>query len=53
LLLGIDKSILLIAENLEAAHERHHREALMMLVGLRSVLFRDAPSPFQDMAMAA
>jgi uncharacterized membrane protein YccC len=53
LLLGIDKSILLIAENLEAAHERHHREALMMLVGLRSVLFRDAPPPFQDMAMAA
>jgi len=49
----IDKSILLIAANLESAHERHHREALMMLVGLRSVLFRQALSPFQDMAMAA
>ncbi len=53
LLYCIDKSILLIAEHVETAHDRHHREALMMLVGLRSVLFREAPSPFQDMAMAA
>jgi uncharacterized membrane protein YccC len=53
LLNHIDKSILLIAENLDAAHEQHHREALMLLVGLRSVLFRETPSPFQDMAMAA
>ena len=53
LLTHIDKSILLIAENIEATPERHHREALMLLVGLRSVLFRDNPSPFQDMAMAA
>jgi uncharacterized membrane protein YccC len=50
----IDKSILLVAENLDASHERHHRETLMLLVGLRSVLFRDAPSPFNDnLAMAA
>jgi uncharacterized membrane protein YccC len=53
LLTCIDKSILLIAESLELAHDQHHREALMMLVGLRSVLFRASPSPFQDMAMAA
>jgi hypothetical protein len=43
----------LIAETMAAARERHHREALMLLVGLRSVLFRDSPSPFQDLAMAA
>ncbi len=53
LLNHIDKSILLIAENLDAKPEQHHREALMLLVGLRSVLFRNEPSPFQDMAMAA
>ena len=53
LLTHIDESILLIAENLDAAQQLHHREALMLLVGLRSVLFRDQPSPFQDMAMAA
>jgi uncharacterized membrane protein YccC len=53
LLTHIDKSILLIAENIEATPERHHREVLMLLVGLRSVLFRNHPSPFQDMAMAA
>jgi len=50
----IDKSILLVAGNLDATHERHHREVLMLLVGLRSVLFRDAPSPFGDnLAIAA
>jgi uncharacterized membrane protein YccC len=54
LLENIDRSILRVAENLDATHERHHREALMMLVGLRSVLFRNAPSPFNDdLAMAA
>jgi uncharacterized membrane protein YccC len=53
LLQRIDRGILLIAENLNATPERHHREALMMLVGLRSVLFRDAASPFDDLAMAA
>jgi uncharacterized membrane protein YccC len=53
LLNHIDNAILLIAETMAAAHERHHREALMLLVGLRSVLFRDSPSPFQDLAMAA
>lgn len=53
LLNRIDAGILLVAENLGATHERHHREALMLLVGLRSVLFRDAPSPFEDLAMAA
>ena len=53
LLNNIDESILLIAQSVDTTHERHHREALMMLVGLRSVLFRDAPSPFEDLAMAA
>jgi len=53
LLNRIDSSILLVAESVDATHERHHREALKMLVGLRSVLFRDAPSPFEDLAMAA
>jgi uncharacterized membrane protein YccC len=53
LLYRIDRGILMIAENLNATPERHHREALMMLVGLRSVLFRDAASPFDDLAMAA
>jgi uncharacterized membrane protein YccC len=53
LLNHIDQSILLIAENLDATQQLHHREALMLLVGLRSVLFRDEPSPFQDLAMAA
>ncbi len=49
----IDSSILTVADNLDKTHERHHREALMMLVGLRTVLFRAAPSPFEDLAMAA
>jgi uncharacterized membrane protein YccC len=49
----IDDAILMVAENLDLTHERHHREALMMLVGLRSVLFRDAPPPPTDLAMAA
>jgi uncharacterized membrane protein YccC len=49
----IDSSILLVAKNLDATHERHHREVLMLLVGLRSVLFRAAPSPFEDLALAA
>jgi uncharacterized membrane protein YccC len=53
LLNRIDRCILLVAESVDATHERHHRQALMMLVGLRSVLFRDAPSPFEDLAMAA
>jgi uncharacterized membrane protein YccC len=49
----IDNAILMVAENLDRTHERHHREALLMLVGLRSVLFRDAPPPLTDLAMAA
>jgi uncharacterized membrane protein YccC len=53
LLRYIDQSMVLIATNLDTTHEQHHREALMMLVGLRSVLFRDAPSPFEALAIAA
>ena len=53
-LLGrIDSLMLTVAANLDTTHERHHREALMLLVGLRSVLFRGAPSPFEDLAIAA
>jgi uncharacterized membrane protein YccC len=45
----IDRAILPIAELVSTVHERHHREALMMLVGLRSVLFPAAPPPFDEM----
>lgn len=53
LLNRIDSLMLTVAANLDTTHERHHREALMLLVGLRSVLFRGAPSPSEEMAIAA
>ncbi len=45
----IDRAILPIARRVSMTHERHHREALMMLVGLRGVLFAGAPPPFDEM----
>jgi uncharacterized membrane protein YccC len=45
----IDRAILPIAAMVSGTHERHHREALMMLVGIRSVLFPAAPPPFDEM----
>jgi uncharacterized membrane protein YccC len=53
LLESIDAAIRGIALALGTAPGRHHREALMMLVGLRSVLFAAAPAPFTQMARAA
>jgi uncharacterized membrane protein YccC len=44
----LDRAILPIARRVSETHERHHREALMMLVGLRSVLFAGAPPPFDE-----
>ncbi len=49
LLEQIDRTILPIAKRVSEAHGRHHREALMMLVGLRMVLFAAAPPPFDAM----
>jgi uncharacterized membrane protein YccC len=53
LLDDIDAAIIGLAKRVGAEHGRHHREALMMLVGLRSILFAAAPSPFFEMAAAA
>jgi uncharacterized membrane protein YccC len=53
LLEAIDRAITGIAGALGTAHDRPHRESLMMLVGLRLVLFPQAPSPLLDIAMAA
>lgn len=53
LLAAIDRAITTIAETVGNAHDRPHREALMMLVGLRLVLFAAAPPPFLNMALAA
>jgi uncharacterized membrane protein YccC len=53
LLSAIDRAISTIADTIGSTHDRPHREALMMLVGLRLVLFAGAPPPFFDMALAA
>lgn len=53
LLEAIDRAIISITSVVETTHSRPHREALMMLVGLRLVLFADPPPPFHDMALAA
>jgi uncharacterized membrane protein YccC len=44
----IDRCIMPIAKRVSIEHGRHHREALMVLVGLRLVLFPAAPPPFED-----
>ncbi len=51
LLAKIDRAVVKIAENVGVAHGRHHREALMVLVGLRLVLFPAAPAPFEEFAL--
>jgi uncharacterized membrane protein YccC len=58
LLTQIDRTIMPLARQVAANHGRHQRDALMMLVGLRSVLFPEAAPPFEAMpaeplAMAA
>jgi len=53
LLQQMDSTILALAEVVGSAHGRHHRQALMMLVGIRSVLFAGAPTPFVELAEAA
>jgi len=57
LLQTIDRAVERIAARVGVAHGRHHREALMVLVGLRLVLFPSAPPPLEDFyaepAMAA
>lgn len=53
LLTAIDRAINSLADAIGTAHDRPHREALMMLVGLRLVLFASAPPPFIDLALAA
>jgi hypothetical protein len=53
LLKQMDRTILALSQVVGSAHGRHHRQALMMLVGMRSILFADAPSPFLEMAEAA
>ncbi len=49
LLEQLDRTIMPIARRVSEAHGRHHREALMMLVGLRMVLFPAAAPPFDAM----
>lgn len=49
----IDHGIMTAGTQLSAKHDRHHRAVLMTLVGLRGVLFRDAPAPVDHLAMAA
>ncbi len=49
----LDRTILPIARRVNASHDRHHRDALMMLVGLRMVLFPAAPPPFDTMPAPA
>jgi hypothetical protein len=49
----MDRTILALSHVVGSAHGRHHRQALMMLVGMRSILFAGAPSPFLEMAEAA
>jgi uncharacterized membrane protein YccC len=51
LLQKIDSAVVKIAEKVGVAHGRHHREALMVLVGLRLVLFPAAPPPFETLAL--
>jgi uncharacterized membrane protein YccC len=53
LLTAIDRAINTLADAIGTTHDRPHREALMMLVGLRLVLFASAPPPFIDLALAA
>jgi uncharacterized membrane protein YccC len=53
LLDAIDRTIMPIAKQVNETHSRHHREALMVLVGLRMVLFADAPPPFDAMPAIA
>ncbi len=53
LLRQIDQEIMMAGTLLSAIHDRHHRAVLMALVGLRGVLFRDAPAPVSNLAMAA
>jgi uncharacterized membrane protein YccC len=53
LLTAIDRAINTIADGVGSGQDRPHREALMMLVGLRLVLFASAPPPFIDLALAA
>jgi len=53
LLKQMDRTILALSHVVGSAHGRHHRQALMMLVGMRSILFANAPSPFVEMAEAA
>jgi uncharacterized membrane protein YccC len=48
---AIDDAITGIIHRADAAQSRPHRETLMMLVGLRSVLFASAP-PLAEMAIA-
>jgi hypothetical protein len=53
LLAKIDRALEKIARKVGVAHGRHHREALMVLVGLRLVLFPTGPAPpFEDFAPA-
>jgi len=52
LLQQMDRTIMALAQ-VVGAHGRHHRQALMMLVGMRSILFADAPTPFVELAQAA
>ncbi len=50
---AIDDAIAGIIHRADAAQSRPHRETLMMLVGLRSVLFAEVPPPLAEMAIAA
>ena len=49
----IDQGIMMTGTQLSSKHDRHHRAVLMALVGLRGVLFRDAPAPVDNFALAA
>jgi uncharacterized membrane protein YccC len=53
LLEDIDAALTGIARHVSTAHGRHHREALLYIVGLRRGLFGDAPPPFIAMQVAA
>ncbi len=53
LLQNIDTAIDGLIKTPVLAQSRPHKETLMMLVGLRIVLFPVAPPPFRDMVLAA
>jgi uncharacterized membrane protein YccC len=53
LLEDIDAALTGIARHVSTAHGRHHREALLYIVGLRRGIFGDAPAPFIEMQAAA